>query len=321
MPLMSAVELRRRTHITLSSRGDHMEDIIAALALYHHGPTLQNLEALWKAFSVWKAIHNNWKQDRRNLVAGMNRPLEELDTALRQIFVDLARASLASAARTIGRAFGDQMDPVYRQAMIDTFINPPAIPASDPKCFVWFRNSNAWSVRLQSVGWQDTQGATTGFTMVEEADDVRQYNNHYAAPAQVEKLVLVGSYISGGVTPPGNRMIQVSTLDHHTLVHEMLHWTTHASFEKYAKAQYGKGNQGKLIREGITEWLTRTALGDMDNGTYRDLIPIVKGIAQRWNLSQVHAAYFRGEKNSAFCDGYVAAVEKNPLYQGIVDRA
>jgi hypothetical protein len=106
-------------------------------------------------------------------------------------------------------------------------------------------------------------------------------------------------------------MIQGSTLDHHTLVHEILHWTTHASFEKYTKDHYGSGTQGKLIREGITEWLTRTALGDMDNGSYRDLIPIVKGIAQVWNLSQLHAAYFRGEKNSAFCDSYVIAVEKN----------
>lgn len=317
MPLISAPELRRRTHITISSRGQRMEDLITALALYHTSPTLVHLEDLWAKFDLWKFGHPNWKQDRRNLVPGMNRPLEELDTELRSLFRETARAALNQAVRAIIHVYGAKLDPVYHKALLDTFVNNTN--SATLPCFVWFRKSNLWQTRLVGSGWKPAQGVTNGLTVAEKPADILNYNAWIKQQNFATNLELVGEYQPSGTSAPGDRFIQVNTLDHHTLTHEMLHWCTHATFENISHTQY-QGHIGTLIREGITEWLTREALQQPNTGGYTDLVPITENVVTRIKLDSLFDAYFKGLQVKAFCDGFKSEANKNADFKAAEKR-
>jgi hypothetical protein len=334
MAFMSQKDFEKRTSVTFASRGDRLKAIGTALNAYNHAPTLDNLETLREALERWKAGHGNWRQDRRNTVKPNDRPIEELDNAIKTQFQEEARQALASAAKSLDHAYGPSMHAAYSRSMADTFINPKCSALTNPppplKCFIWYRENNQKAKTmfdrvLQSAGYDAArQGATDGLTLSYSAEMVNQQNAWLDQSLSTEtRITVIGRTVTAGGGPPEDRIIQTNTLDHHTLSHEMLHWVTHADFADYAHTKITDQNMGKVIREGITEWLTRRALNAWNNGGYRDLVPVVVEVMNSGpiTLDKLAEAYFRGKTVAEFCTAFAKAVNNTASYRTLQQEA
>lgn len=325
---MSVNDFKTRSHIALTGRGDKLTAIADKLQQYNVSPTIGHLDELRVALDSWKMAHSkngldSWKLDRRNVVKGKNNPVEELDEAVMGQYREEARLALAKAARSLDTAFGTDMDRTYHTQLVDTFINTSATSAQPLKCFVWFRTGshkladNFWQVRLKQAGAVDAQGPTNGLTESQSTSNVNAWNNWLDTNHAKKGFAVVGRYTTAGAAPPKDRIIETSTLELHTVAHEMLHWATHETFADHTKTAIRDATLGKFIREGITEWLTRRGLNQWNQGGYTDMVPIWNEImnSNAVSFNDLSEAYFRGKDVKDFCDEIANITKTNTTYQ------
>jgi hypothetical protein len=328
MPFMSVNEFERRTSVLLAVRGDRLKDIARKLNAYNLAPTVDNLDDLRKALKNWKMAHNApsnpdaWKTDRRNTGKGQGNPIEELDGEVNRQYREEARTALAEAVRALDRTYGAALDPAYRKDMLATLHNTVPHAPRPLDCFVWFRSTvplgrSLWENLLKAVGATDDQGKTDGLTVPRDAGQAAGLNAKLDANNVTADCAVVGRYATRGDDAPGNRVISVSTLSRHTVVHELLHWVTHETFRKFTYDDIKDAMLGKFIREGLTEWLTRSGLNEWDKGGYVDLVPVWQDImaSNAVSVADLTAAFFRGKDVKGVCVELGKVTAKNTLYQ------
>lgn len=112
--------------------------------------------------------------------------------------------------------------------------------------------------------------------------------------------------------PPGNRVIELApAFEDGTVRHELLHWSTHQTFEDIGKSRPKEIR--KVIYEGITEYFTRSLEADPQRQNHYDDEYATISAALTANLlskREVEAAYFRGENAAAVMDKIDAFVQE-----------
>jgi hypothetical protein len=182
-------------------------------------------------------------------------------------------AYLKSASSRILKAYGDLLDPDYCYALRYTFYEP----REHIYCYACYHTEEDWAQRLYELG-------ITGQSNV---DDTKGYTGAVHGPIRYNVKCL---------HPPEVRRIEFPhDANESTVVHEMLHWCCHEEFSQGKFWQAMPKDDVTDVREGITEYLARKAIGDAGGG-YVSLMKRVNAVLDGDDEFQgkLFAAYFRG---------------------------
>jgi hypothetical protein len=306
MPIISVSDFEKRTSAGLR-QGERFAAIVTCLKAYHRTPSSANLKALRTALDRWQGGHNivggardSWKLDRRNQIRGKGHPIEELGNWVDRKLIEPALLALRDAAADVLKAYGDSMDHHYRGSLIGLFLGNPVDSVEPLYCMYYWDADALWQKRLNAIG-------------------APPKTNAFCVPltsAQKQGPGCATVRIKDDVAPT-NRQIEFSSgLDHHDLFHELLHWCTHQTFETYTHGMADK-MLGKFIREGLTEYLTRSGLSEWNKGGYIDFFPIWKELFDNGTvtLKDVILPYFHGVGVSAFCASVEPVITANQGYK------
>ena len=201
------------------------------------------------------------------------------------------RYHLDKAANLILKTFSQYMPTEYCTALRETFCNNQ--PNSTDKQYGYAQHdSSAWFQRFQSIGI-DTNSAHEAKGMTIRWDGSEQ---------GIDKSLIRNNFA------PYNSVIEVKDTSFDTLVHEMLHWVTHDSFEKFTRKykEEKRPHDTQITREGTTEWLKRFARNNWDKGGYTDVFPEVdKGLRGQEKVvepEELMKAYFGGKNVEDVCE-------------------
>lgn len=302
---MSVKEFESRTSL-MALRGAKLNLISLRLKEYIQDPSDQTLQNLWLALDNWQKAHSpagspdGWMQDRRNAGGA----IADLTNWVKRKTNADAIIAFRRAAIDIHDAYGNMMDETYRKPLVDIFINSEVDSVQPFTSLIHYRNQQHWQDRLIAKGWKPSQGKTDGLTSAWTAGDIAFTSRKMFAAIP-------------GQTPPLNRIVEVPVLNHHTISHELLHWVTHESFKAFFSNSFSPYLR-PFIMEGLTEFLTRKALNEWDQGGYVDLVPLwVKMMSSNKavHIADIEKAYFRGSELEAFQRKIRTYTSQDPDYQ------
>ena len=201
-----------------------------------------------------------------------------------------AIVQLADAGRIVIRAYAAHMEDGFAEAVANQFANRKVDEEVPCTCFVWHQKEKHWNQRFAVLGLTKPAGEVDGMTNFWDGKEVR-----------AGKGVLAGNY------PPLNRSIEFPRPKIGTLVHEMIHWCTSPEYDRMSDAL--KDNDRATVREGTTEWLKRNALGNWEEGGYKDVFPVMRQIIDSGAITpdQLMAAYFGGRNVRGVIDAILAS--------------
>ena len=292
---MTAKKWLRLTECGGKARNGELKAVDGALAFYQADQISARLTALREALEQWKRSQGSgeeWKNSVWNQQQQEGKPVEMLDAWIarkERMLQDDKRGpipALQAAAKSVYDAYQSWMPDAYRSALETTFVAPP----DHVYCYKRYETKPEWEDHLRkgtATGHDITKGDTVEASTrtltwgIEKVEDefVRVSRNLKAYDA------------------PGNRRIEFHDYNnHHTLVHEMLHWVCHEQF-RLGSMKQEFGEDFEYVQEGFTEWLARNALNEWTTGGYwrimGDVIDAVK--AGHPSADDLKRAYFQGQ--------------------------
>jgi hypothetical protein len=273
-------------------RSSELKAVDTALFDFSQSGLKTDLIILESALDAWKTskFPRDWRASIRNTHPSGKRPVETLSRSIAERKSQFAADErevvdeLARAARVVRDKYRSAMEDGYASALEATFISP----VGQTRCYKRYKSREAWS--------KHTSGARTSDHDVRETDRVTA-----VTPTLLTTRETYGSRNYrpsrnlAGISPPLNRRIEFFDVEHHTLVHEMLHWCCHETF-RIESSKQSLGDEFELVLEGWTEWLARNALGKWNEGGYlRIMLGVIAAVkAGQPKPDALVAAYFKG---------------------------
>jgi hypothetical protein len=194
-----------------------------------------------------------------------------------------AITAFRDAADQVLRKYGNSMEGCYGAALRAVFIQGNVNAPDYLFCMRWHKTELAWMQRVNEIGRKF--GNTGGKTGATESALTMSWGT-IKEPA----VDIVNKHA------PFNRVIEIRDPNEiGTLIHEILHWVTHKSYQDAVNLL--DGNERRFVHEGATEWLKRNLTGNWANGGYGDVFEsfddfVVKSGAVVPN--DIQRAYFSG---------------------------
>jgi hypothetical protein len=296
-------------------RSDDLVAVDRALLKFSQTGLETDLAALDASVTAWKAkqgaswatsppnASKQWERKQRDA-----RPVDELGDWIakrkRMFESDKQEAipALKLAANEVLRAYETEMSTEYRDAVRLNFGDV----ASPVYCYKRYGSDPDWHRHVNKARPGSRHDIADGDLVTGVTPTLFQSSPH---EGEGDQPGLVSRNLRGS-GPPFNRRIEFRAIEHHTLVHEMLHWCCHENFR--LGASYGKlGPHFELALEGLTEWLARDALKwPGGSQAYMRIIFDVRDSidAGHPRKDAVKAAYFRGEDVAAVCKDLIGFV-------------
>ena len=249
-----------------------------------------DLLVLWLRLDEWKAAKDKSEGNQiwRTAQGADKTPFEQLDA-----FVQSERAANGprqaeeypdqtarrGGAADVLKAFSAYMPDFYSQTLNATFIKPPM---NHVYCYHYYDVDKDWGQHL-------------GTCQLPKGIQPQQVNGYCPTLGPGADR----TNMRPGDTRRTNRRVEFTKqANHHTLVHEMLHWSCHENFRQatITRSLFTDPAQLTLVLEGTTEYLARYALKEWDRGGYENFMPGVIATVNGGHpaVPDLCKAYFQG---------------------------
>lgn len=296
-----------------------LRQVDEALVKFENKPTGPHLDHLKHQLRQWTLSHPRWQQSQWNnppTMQGSFQPITELVTWVDRLKVQFsanyeAIEPLRAAGQLVLDKYGSEMEGVYKNALQDNFV---AISPHDKPvyCFKRFNDPMEWGTNVN--------GDARTKSFAEAGDTVIGMTPTLHRGASVEAMI---NNNLKSLSPPYDRRIEFQNdMSPHNLVHEMLHWCCHEGFRTQATTENLGPEEKKewYVLEGFTEWLTRKALGKMNEGSYQRIMhKVIEAVASDHPTEDdLFRAYFKGVnvvQTGKDLISYVGQVDRNKLIE------
>jgi hypothetical protein len=253
-----------------------------ALFNYKLKRTPEDLQKLGVAVREWQSAQRAPSDDTSakvdQLKAWVEKRVSELSAEQQTVLPEIQ-----NAATIVLKAYQAWMDDSYKADFESTFLGSAD---TGMRCYKYYSDKNRWEQHLITKRGapremaKDIDAATPTLGMTESSSRNLADN-----------------------TPPRNRRVEFRPpINRHTLVHELLHWVCHESFRT-------KVEHHPVVKEGVTEWLTREALKEYSKGGWTDHYHTVDwGIDKKMiDAEKMKGAYLAGRGVDSMFDEVIRA--------------